>query len=493
MSFCVADRLIARASPAGFGHVVSAGAYVPFEHLLLLDRQLTEMAAGRCPRLIVSMPPRHGKSETISRYLPAWYLGRFPDRRVMLASYEAQFAASWGRKARECLEAVGEELFDVVVSARSAAASAWELEGRSGGMVTAGVGGPLTGKGADLLIIDDPIKNNEEAGSQLLREKSWDWWRSTARTRLQGAGAVVIVMTRWHEDDLVGRLLAQDAELAEDEREGWEVVELPALAEAEGDALGRESGEPLCPELGFDSDWARKTRATTGGYWWAALYQQRPRPPEGMMFKRADFRYFEERPEEDLYVVFREDGSPHPVGRQWCTRFQTVDVAASERQSADYTAIATWAATPDGDLLLLDIERERFESLDVGGFISRSYERHKPSFIGIESFGHGLGVVQELTRKGLPIRRLTPDKDKVSRALVAVARYEEHKVFHPRGHSGLRALEDELLAFPNAAHDDQVDAVGYAARELPRVTPRRTVRPRAEHKTFMGGLRDAEL
>lgn len=136
------------------------------------------------------MPPRHGKSETVSRYLPAWYLGRFPDRRVMLASYEAHFAATWGRKARELLEQVGPEVFGVSVSERSAAASAWDIAGRRGGMVTAGVGGPLTGKGAHLLVIDDPVKNAEEAQSELLREKAFGWWRSTARTRLERGGAV---------------------------------------------------------------------------------------------------------------------------------------------------------------------------------------------------------------------------------------------------------------------------------------------------------------
>jgi hypothetical protein len=158
VSFSDADRLIARASPAAFASVVSGGAYKPFDHLVALDEQLTRLCSGEIERLLVSMPPRHGKSETISRYLPAWYLGRFPERRVMLASYEAGFAASWGRKARELLARFGEELFGVRIAAGSAAASAWELEGHAGGMVTAGVGGGLTGRGAHLLIVDDPVK-----------------------------------------------------------------------------------------------------------------------------------------------------------------------------------------------------------------------------------------------------------------------------------------------------------------------------------------------
>jgi predicted phage terminase large subunit-like protein len=486
MHFSSTDRLIARASPAAFAHLVSGGSYVPYDHLIVLDQQLTRLAAGEIERLIVSMPPRHGKSETISRYLPAWYLGRFPARPVMLASYEAAFAASWGRKARELLEQHGEQLFGVRIAPGAAASSAWELAGHPGGMVTAGVGGALTGKGAHLLIIDDPVKNHEEAHSQLLREKAWDWWRSTARTRLQRPGAVVLVMTRWHEDDLAGRLLR-------DGYDDWTVLDLPALAERH-DPLGRAADQALCPGLGFDEAWLAQTRAELGSYWFSALYQQRPRPPEGLLFKRRDFRYWREHPDGKLYLLEGDDGSLHPIGKDWCTHFQTVDVAASERHSADYTVVSSWAATPDHELLLIDRERQRFEALDVGGMIERAYHRQTltPSFIGIEEFGYGLAVVQELNRKGLPIHRLRPDRDKISRALVAVARYEEHRVHHPRGASWLDEWEAELLAFPNAAHDDQVDTAAYAARQLERIgrTRRRSTN---QQPTITGGIRTKQL
>jgi predicted phage terminase large subunit-like protein len=490
--FSRSDRLIARASPAGFAHISSRGMYVPFQHLLALDEQLSALCLGELDRLIVSMPPRHGKSETISRYLPAWYLGRFPDRRVMLCSYEASFAASWGRKARELVEEFGDELFGVRVSETSSSASAWEIERHAGGMVTAGVGGPLTGKGAHLLVMDDPIKNAEEAASELMREKAWEWWRSTARTRLQRPGKVVLVMTRWHEDDLAGRLLGAMAE--DPAADQWRLLELPALAE-EGDPLGRPPGEPLCPELGFDGDWAKRTRASSGSYWWSALYQQRPSPPEGMLFKQRDFRYWHPDSDAELFVLETDTG-PKPIGRAWCTIFQTVDPAASEKDTADYTVVCTWAATPDRELLLLDRQRERFETLEVTGLIRRAHQRWNPSFIGIESFGHGLGVIQELSREGLPIRELRSDKDKIARALVAVARYEQHLVYHPRGPGCdwvKQQWEPELLAFPNAAHDDQVDTVGYAARELPNLGGTRRPRPRFGGTTIMGGIRDRPL
>jgi predicted phage terminase large subunit-like protein len=487
VNFSDADRLLARASPAAFARLVSGGGYVPFDHLIALDEQLTRIGNDELERLIVAMPPRDGKSETISRYLPAWYLGRHPDRRVMLTSYEADFAASWGRKARTLLEQHGEALFDTRIDPASAAASAWDIEGHTGGMVTAGVGGPLTGKGAHLLIIDDPIKNHEQAHSELQRDKAWDWWRSTARTRLQRPGAVVLVLTRWHEDDLAGRLLR-------DGSDDWTVLELPALADAD-DPLGRAPGDALCPGLGFDRAWLEATRAELGGYWFAALYQQRPGPAEGMLFKRRDFRYWRRHPDEPIYLLERDDGSPHPVGIDWCTHFQTVDVATSEKHTADYTVIATWALTPERDLLLIDRERQRFEALDVGGMIARSYHNRKqtPAFVGIEEFGHGLGVVQELTRKGLPIRRLRPDRDKISRALVAVARYEEHRVYHPRGAHWLDEWERELIAFPNATHDDQVDTASYAARQLDRIATTDPSHSRPTHPTTLSVIKNKQF
>ena len=251
-------RSIARSSPAGLAWWNSGGkldepdadaVWLPAPHLMLLSRKLVDVATGRCPRLIVTMPPRHGKSELISKYAPAWFLGNFPHKKVMLASYADTFAASWGRKAREVLD---EEsgLFGVRLDPVTTGGQEWNMlttpQGRKarGVMVTAGVGGGLTGKGAHFLIIDDPVKNAEEAQSQAVRDAHWDWWVSTVRTRLQKGAGVVLVMTRWHEDDLAGRFLANDplrdkyGNLLPDgerrtdvEGDHWEVLNLPAFAE----------------------------------------------------------------------------------------------------------------------------------------------------------------------------------------------------------------------------------------------------------------------
>lgn len=475
MSFSDTDRLLARASPAAFAHIVSGGEYVPFDHLLLLDEHLTALAAGELRRLIVSMPPRHGKSETVSRYLPAWYLGRFPERRVMLASYAAALAHTFSAKARDLLAEFGEELFGVSVARRSAGAAAWELERRTGGMVAAGVGGPLTGRGAHLLVIDDPVKNAEDAASQTLRDKNWDWWRSTARTRLQKGGAVVLVMTRWHEDDLAGRLLS-------DGGEDWTVLELPALAER-GDRLGRREGEALCPAL-FDKRALTEARSALGSYFWSALYQQAPLPADGAIFRRADFRYF--RTEDDLYVL-TSDGGERRVARSSCYHFATCDPALSSKETADYTALTLWAVTPERDLLLLEVIRERFEQPDQLGLIRNFFNRHQPRELRVEANAHGQALFQQLLREGLPVIPERADVDKVTRARGAVPRYEAHTVYHRQGADWLDAYEAELAAFPNAAHDDQVDCYTYAALALHKIS--QTTRKQSSHgETLLGDI-----
>ena len=266
-------------------------------------------------------------------------------------------------------------------------------------------------------------------------------------------------MTRWHEDDLAGRILAHETELPDSEREGWEVLELPALCEqGRDDALGRAIGEALCPELGFDSGWADRTRAAVGGYWWAALYQQRPRPAEGMLFRREHFRSFRiEGGEEPLYVL-EADEQTKPVARSACAHFQTADPAASTRETADFTVVSTWAVTPERDLLLVDRRRQRFEALDVGGFLARAFREQDHQGLLPRDRGRrprprgGPGAHPE----GPPDPPAATRPRQGRACPGGVARYEEHWVFHPRAAAWLEEWEEELLAFPNAAHDDQV-------------------------------------
>lgn len=414
------------------------------------------MAARRTKRLIVTEPPRHGKSELISRYFPAWYLGIFPDERIILTSYEADFAASWGRKARDTVEEFGGELFGIRVRQDSSAANRWDIEGHSGGMVTAGAGGPITGRGGNVIIIDDPFKNAEEANSKRIRDKVWEWYQSTLYTRLEPGGAIIIVMTRWHEDDLVGRLLNPEYGEVED----WEIINLPAVAE-EGDVLGREPGEALWPER-YDLAELKRIKKTVGSYWWNALYQQKPSPAAGNKFKRAWFRYFEI---DDEHVVLHTPGEEQerkrvPLNQCWC--FQTCDPAASTKTSADYFVLATWLVTPNRDLLLRDIIRTRLEGPDQPKLFEQGYRRWNPKLQGVETKNMGLTLYQELRRKGLPVLDLKAETDKETRALPVMARMEAGTVYFLQGASWLGDYEDELLVFPNGEYDDQVDVTSYA-------------------------------
>lgn len=243
-------------------------------HLVQLAGALSAVESGKIKRLLVTMPPRHGKSELCAVRFPCWYLGRNPDKRVVLASYAADLAQRFSRQARAVVQTDRfARLFpDVTLAQDSRSTEAWDIHGRRGGMKAVGVGGPLTGHGANLLIIDDPIKNREEANSSVVREAVWGWYTSTAYTRLEDNGAIVVVMTRWHEDDLMARLIAAQAEVGGDQ---WTLLHMPALSDA---------GEALWPEKFSVEDLAR-IRANVREYDWSALYQGRPTPKEGAFFK----------------------------------------------------------------------------------------------------------------------------------------------------------------------------------------------------------------
>jgi hypothetical protein len=246
---------------------VSNGEWYAAPHLALISKVLSEIGQGKGLRIIIECPPRHGKSQLCSVWLPTWFLNRWPKRRVILASYEADFAAEWGRAVRDTFS----EYKLGTMSDDSTSAKKWNTED-GGGMQTAGLDGPITGKGANLLIIDDPVKNAEEARSKIIRDRNWRWWLTTARTRLEPGADVVVIMTRWHEDDLGGRLEKSKAEK-------FIVIRLPALAET-GDIMGRKVGEPLW-ERRYNKKTLEQTRDVVGAYIWSALYQQSPLPEDG--------------------------------------------------------------------------------------------------------------------------------------------------------------------------------------------------------------------
>lgn len=431
--------------------------------------------------LAISMPPRHGKSFLVSEHLPAWFLSRYPEFRLILASYEADFAAGWGRKARNLMEAHPE--FGIKVSGDSRAADLWNLEGYRGGMKTAGAGGAITGEGGHAIIVDDPLKNSDDARSKTIRDKQKDWWVSTLDTRrepypITGRLAPILLMaTRWHEDDLIGWT-------TNDKPEQWCVLNLPALAldpdEFGPDPLGREEGEALCPARYTAEQLIYKREVGDedgqGLLWFNALYQGRPTTDGTGIFRRPSFLYYtsEIHPNGTRgYTLYMRDGSTKHLTSTQCFRFQTIDLAASTKTSADWTVISTWDVTPQHELILVDRMRKRMESADHGPTARAEFKKHLPRFVGVDEQTYGLTLMQHLLREGIPVRKLKNDKDKVSRAIPAGDMVEMGRVFFPRDAVWLQEWEDELVAFDNGTYDDQVDTISYAVEQLHNLPMRR--------------------
>jgi predicted phage terminase large subunit-like protein len=445
------ERELAVMSPGCFAQIASQGRWLPARHLAYLDaaimESIEEAAAGRLEGLVVSMPPQHGKSELCSKYLPAWYLGRYPDRRVILTSYEADFAASWGRKARELLEHWG-HLFGVRVHRRSGAAARWDLDGREGGMTAAGVGGPITGKGAHLLIVDDPIKNDEEARSSTFRQKQWDWWQSVATTRLRPGALIVVIQTRWHRDDLTGRILRQ----AEEKGRHWRIVKFPALAEEE-DVLGRERGEALWPEV-FTKERLETVKATRTNYYWSAMYQQNPQAEGSTEWPDSFFGpniWFDQWPEN------------------WDCKTVALDPSkGTESKFGDYSAfvmvmVSKGKAYIDADLAIRNTSVIADTALDI-------QRRFQPDWFGVEVNQFQQLLADEINRRSeerriyIPLYTLNNQVNKLVRIRRLTPLLSQGKLRFKGDSPGARLLVEQLRDFPNGDHDDGPDALEMAAR-----------------------------
>jgi predicted phage terminase large subunit-like protein len=441
-----AEQAAATVDPAAFASYVSNGTWQPAPHLEYIIERLRAVAVGESSRLLVFAPPRHGKSELLKHYA-AWFLGRFPDRSVIIASYNDDLAADFGRAVRAILNAHGKELFGIEIAQDSSAANRFQIANHDGGLYAVGVGGSMTGRGADLLIVDDVVKSDVEALSETTQRRHWNWWRSTAMTRLEPGASIVGIGTRWSVDDLLGRLADSGS---------FDVVRLPALAE-DDDPLGREPGEALWPDR-YPVETLARIRAEQGGFWWAAMYQGTPEPMTGNMFPRDSFREFTTT--GDSYDL---DGKIIPV--EDCDRFAIADTALSDKRTADYTVIGVFALTPDKDLLWLERWRGRYSGPDQVKLMRRVFDEHSPAWIGVEHATAGLHVVQQL-ETSLPIRHLKPTGSKTARATTAATLMEQGKVWFPKGKPWLDELYAELVTFPHSKHDDQVDVLSYAARQI---------------------------
>ncbi len=412
------------------------------KHINYIEEKLLDLYNGEANKLIINIPPRHGKSQLVTKIFPLWWLLNKPSDRIIIAAYNSTLAEYFGREILDLYKKVSPE-FGLELSTSQKAKSEF-VTNRNGSISAVGVGGSLTGKGANLIIVDDPIKNDAEANSPEARDKIYEWFNATLLTRLEPNGVIILVMTRWHEDDLAGRLLKQKK---------WDRIVLPAIAE-KNDLLDRKVGEALW-ENRYPKTSLLDIKDSIGSYWFSSLYQQSPAPAEGGIFKRRDFRYYEQidgiAKSKEFLIEMRELGL-----------FFACDLAISTSEKADYTVIAVFASDIEKNLIVVDVVREKILPSKHMELIRELYEKYKPLQIGIETVQYQASLFYSLSNIGLPVTKLVPKKDKVSRALPLAAKIEAGKVYFNKAINCLAEIENELLNFPNAKHDDIVDSLSYA-------------------------------
>jgi len=401
------------------------------------------VARGECKRLIVNMPPRHTKSEFASYLLPAWFLGQFPHKKVIQTSHTAELSVGFGRKVRNLVDTeIYHEIFpDLVLSTDSKAAGRWNTS-KGGDYFAIGVGGAVTGKGADILIIDDPHSEQEAAMAATnpdVYDKVYEWYTSGPRQRLQPGGSIVIVMTRWALRDLTGQVLKADAQR---NGEGWEVIEFPAIL---------PSGNPLWPQFWSLGELSALKEELPNSKW-QAQYQQNPVGNESAIVKRDWWKWWEE--DDPPVCEF--------ILQSWDTAFE-------KTQRADYSAGTTWGIFTnhkDGNrpnIILLNTYKKRVEFPELKKDVMEEYRAYEPDAIIIEKKASGAPLIYELRAMGIPVQEFTPSKgqDKIARLNSVSDIIASGKVWVPQTRWA-EELVDEIAAFPSGEHDDLVDATTLA-------------------------------
>lgn len=431
----------------------------------LINQALVDLADGRDNRLTVMMPPQEAKSTTASYWFPMWLLTCVnPNLRILIISYGDEIARRWGGAIRDAFEYWngddGEIDLGVRLRADSRAAGRWNIDGHRGSVTCTGINGKITSRSAEVIIVDDPLKNMEEAQSQRYRERAMSVYRSAIYPRMGPTAFMCWIQTCWHEEEPIQQILA--AEGRKDKGGKWRVISIPAVAEHdEADPLGRQPGEGMQSARGH-RDWD-EIRKTVGEYVFAALYQQRAAPAQGNLFKRVWWRYWRPAP-QGSYTSERLDLGGKVILLGDCWRFATADLAASEKTSADFTVFAAWARTVNGDLVLLDRVRARIGEDQHFTHVRSLVERWGLDTVFVERSQHGFTLVKEAVQAGVPIAPLDAETDKVTRALPMSAWCSNGRVWLPAGAWWLKTWIDEFAGFPNSKNDDQVDVGSYACR-----------------------------
>ena len=381
--------------------------------------------------LILSTPPQHGKSMTVTETFPSWYIGKYPDRRCIVACYNDDFAGKFGRRNKSKIEEHGQFIWNISLSKSSDRDI--EIANHSGGIITRGIMAGITGNSGDLIIIDDPVKNRQEADSVTYRERLWEEWQNSIKTRTQAGTKIIIIQTSWHEDDLAGRVIREENNV--------EVVNIPVEAE-ENDILGRAVGDALCPEIGKDNAWLKTFKASYSGGMraWNALFQGRPTSEQGNIFKREWWQFYDVLPERFPLKVI------------------SVDAAFKDNPDNDFVAIEVWGKL-NADFYLIDVIKRRMdfpETIRAIKAMNQKYpDRHS---ILIEDKANGPAIISMHRHEISGIIPITPQGSKIARANAVCGIIESGNVYLPRYADYTSDFIEELASFPNGVHDDLVDS-----------------------------------
>jgi predicted phage terminase large subunit-like protein len=415
--------------------------FVEGAHHRHISKKFNDLANGKINRLIINMPPRHTKSEFASFLLPAWMVGRNPKLKIIQATHTGELAIRFGRKAKTLIDSDEyRKVFETRLREDSQAAGRWETA-QGGEYFAAGVGGAITGRGADLLIIDDP-HSEQDALSATAMESAYEWYTSGPRQRLQPGGKIVVVMTRWSTKDLTGKLLAHQKEAKSDK---WDVVEFPALLDT-----GTKKERPVWPEYWKMSE-LESVKATLPVGKWSAQWMQQPTSEEGAIIKREWWRKWKHDWIPDLHHVI-----------------QSYDTAFLKKETADYSAITTWGVFyPNEDspanLILLDSVKERLEFPELRRRALEQYKYWQPESVIVEQKASGTPLTHELRQMDIPVSTFTPSRgnDKHVRVNTCAPLFESGMIWAPEQRFAEEVIE-ECAAFPHGDHDDLVDAMTMA-------------------------------
>ena len=412
--------------------------FIEGSHHKRIADKFNKLASGEIKRLIINMPPRHTKSEFGSYLLPAWMVGKNPKLKIIQSTNTTELSVRFGRKAKALIDSPEyQKVFKTKLREDSQAAGKWETA-QGGEYYAAGVGSAITGRGADLLIIDDPHSEQDAMNSQAL-ERTYEWYTSGPRQRLQPGGSIIVIMTRWNEKDLTGRLLNAQKEIKADQ---WEIIEFPAIM---------PSGQPVWPEYWKLED-LESVKASIPLSKWNAQYMQNPTSEEGALIKREWWRDWEKEEMPALQHVI-----------------QSYDTAFMKKSSADYSAITTWGVfrpTEDSppNLILLDSIKERYEFPELRRVALEQYGYWNPETVIIESKASGLPLTYELRKMGIPVINFTPSKgnDKHTRVNAVSPLFESGLIWAPKEMEFAQEVIEECAAFPYGDHDDLVDSMTQA-------------------------------